>query len=102
MIELHNLYEMVDVNASASIACAFRCRVASVRSFSIRRGSPYMGQHFRCRADTSGCVKPVKILIFLKNGKNSKNCRNGSGKPINFSRSWMTKWASPLDSSRKI
>ena len=43
MIELHNLYEMVDMNACASIACAFRWRVDSVRSFSTRRGSPYMG-----------------------------------------------------------
>ena len=47
-------------------------------------------------------IKPGKNLIFLKNGKNSKNCRNGSGKPENFSRSRMTKWTSPLDSSREI
>ena len=43
MIELHNLYGMVDVNASASIACALRGGVALVGSFSTRRGSPYMG-----------------------------------------------------------
>ena len=28
MIDMHNLYGMVDVNASASIACALRWRVA--------------------------------------------------------------------------
>ena len=49
-----------------------------------------------------GNVKPGKILIFLKNGKNSTNCRNGSGKPKIFSRSRMTKQTSMLDSSRKI
>ena len=47
-------------------------------------------------------VKPMKNLIFLKNGKNSKNCRNGSGKPENFSRSRMTKRTSSLDSSHEI
>ena len=30
MIELHNLYGMVDLNASASIACALKWGVASV------------------------------------------------------------------------
>ena len=54
MIELHNWYGIVGVNASASIACALRWGVASVGSFSIRRGSPYMGLHFRCRADIDG------------------------------------------------
>ena len=29
-------------------------------------------------------VKLRENFIFLKNGKNSKNCRNGSGKPENF------------------
>ena len=45
-----------------------------------------------------GCfVKPGKILIFLKNGKMVI-----SVKIRNFSRSWMTKWTSPLESSREI
>ena len=43
MIELHNLYGMVDVNASASIACALRWEVVSIGSFFTGRGSPYMG-----------------------------------------------------------
>ena len=43
MIELHILYGMVDVNASASIACALKWGVASIGSFSIVHGSPYMG-----------------------------------------------------------
>ena len=32
MLELHIMYGMVDVNASASIACALRWEVASVGS----------------------------------------------------------------------
>ena len=36
-----------------------------------------------------------KILIIIK-------CQNGSGKPKKFSRSWMTKWTGPLNSSREI
>ena len=47
-------------------------------------------------------VKPTKNFIFLKNGKNNKNCRNGSGKPKIFSKSRMTKHTSPLDSPRKM
>ena len=43
MIELYNLCGMVDVNASASIACALRWEVASIGSFFNGRGSPYMG-----------------------------------------------------------
>ena len=43
MIELHNRYGIVDVKASASIACVLRWGVASVGSFSTGRGSPYMG-----------------------------------------------------------
>ena len=54
MIELHNLYGMVDVNVSASIACALRYGVASIGSFSIGRGSSYMGQHFKCIVDIGG------------------------------------------------
>ena len=29
------------------------------------------------------------------------NCQNGSGKPRKFSKSWMTKWTVPLNSSRE-
>ena len=43
MIELYIMYGMVDVNASADITCALRWGVASIESFSTRRGSPYMG-----------------------------------------------------------
>ena len=43
MIEWHNMYGMVDVNVSASIACALRWGVASVGSFFTRHGSSYMG-----------------------------------------------------------
>ena len=43
MIELHIPYGMVDVNASASIACALRWGVASIGSFSTRHGLTYMG-----------------------------------------------------------
>ena len=43
MIELHILYGMVDVNASANIACACRWGVAYIGSFSTGRGLPYMG-----------------------------------------------------------
>ena len=43
MIELHNMYGMVDVNVSSSIACELRWGVASVGSFSTGYGSPYMG-----------------------------------------------------------
>ena len=45
MIELHILYGMVDVNASASIASnanALRWGVGSVGKFSTRCGSPYI------------------------------------------------------------
>ena len=37
-----------------TIACALRWGVASVGRFSTRRGSPYMGKHFRCREYTGG------------------------------------------------
>ena len=47
-------------------------------------------------------VKLKKNLFFLKNGKNSKNCRNGSRKLENLSRSRMMKWSLLLDSSHKI
>ena len=47
-------------------------------------------------------VKPGKNLIFLKNGKNSKNFRNRLGKPEIFSKSRIAKWTSLLDSSGKI
>ena len=47
-------------------------------------------------------VKLGKILIFLKNDKNSKISQNGSGKPENFSKSWMMKQTSPFDSSHEI
>ena len=49
-----------------------------------------------------GNVKPEKILIFLKHGKNSKNCQNGSWNFGNFSRYPMTKRTSLFDSSREI
>ena len=40
---------------------------------------------------------------FQENGKLIIiNCQNGSGKPRKFSRSQMTKWTMPLDSSREI
>ena len=52
---------------------------------------------------TSLGVKLGKNLIFFeKNGKISKNYRNGSRKPVNFCISQMTKRTSPLDSSHKI
>ena len=48
---------------------------------------------------------PGKLEIF-KNGKMIiiiiKNCHNASGKPRKFSRSQMTKWTVPLNSSREI
>ena len=47
-------------------------------------------------------VKLGKNLIFLKNGKNNKNCYNGSGKPGIFYRSRMMKQTASLDSSREI
>ena len=40
--------------------------------------------------------KTRENLIFLKNGKNSKNCRNGSGMPEKKFRSRMMKRTSPL------
>ena len=46
--------------------------------------------------------KTWKNLIFLKNGKSSNNCRNGSGKPGKFSKYRMVKQTSPLDSSCEI
>ena len=47
-------------------------------------------------------VKNGKNIIFLKNGKNNKNCHNGTRKPGKFSRSRMTKRTTPFDSSREI
>ena len=52
MIELHNLYGMVDVNASANIACALRWGVTSVGSFSIGHDSPYMGYNISSTEQT--------------------------------------------------
>ena len=42
-------------------------------------------------------VRPDKIPIFLKKGKIVISVKNQ-----NFSRSWMMKWISPLESSREI
>ena len=48
-------------------------------------------------------VKPKKKKSnFLKNGKNNKNCKNGSGKLEKSSRSQMMKQTSSLDLSREI
>ena len=46
--------------------------------------------------------QPEKILIFLKNGKNSKIVEMVEGSLKFFFKSWMMKRTSPLDSSRKI
>ena len=48
----------------------------------------------------SGGVK-VQIIEFQK-VKLIINCQNGLGKPRKFSRSQMTKWTTPLNSSREI
>ena len=49
-------------------------------------------------------VKPRKIRNFQKwqNDNNNNNCHNDLGKPIKFSRSWMTKRTVPLNSSCEI
>ena len=45
----------VDVNLwNMIIASAVRWGVASVGVYFTRRGSPYMGKHFRCRENTGG------------------------------------------------
>ena len=55
-----------------------------------------------------GTAKPEKKFKLLEIFKNCKriiiiiNCHNGSGKPIKFSRSRMTKWIALLNSSREI
>ena len=38
----------------------------------------------------------------ISKDNNINNCQNGSGKPRKFSRSRMTKWTAPLNSSREI
>ena len=43
-----------------------------------------------------------KKLENFKNGKMIINCHNGLGKPRKFSRSRMTKWIAPFNSSREI
>ena len=43
-----------------------------------------------------------KKIENFKNGKMIINCHNGSGKPKKFSRSRITKWITPLNSSREI
>ena len=48
----------------------------------------------------SGEVK-VQIMEFQKINNNI-NYQSGSGKPRKFSRSRMTKWTAPLNSSREI
>ena len=37
-----------------NIACALRWGVASIRVYSTRHGSPFMGKHFRCKEYTGG------------------------------------------------
>ena len=46
-------------------------------------------------------VKPRKISNFQEKWQNN-NCHNGSGKPRKFSRSWMTKRTTSLESSCEI
>ena len=55
-----------------TIACAIRWGVASVGSFSTRRGSPYKGKYFRCGTDTGGrcsfeaaIVKTIDIWLLI-------------------------------------
>ena len=46
-----------------NIACALRWEVASVRIFSIGRGSPYMGKYFKCRKYTGGRRSYEAVIV---------------------------------------
>ena len=48
-----------------TIAYALRWRVASGRSFSTGRGSPYKGKYFRCGTDTGG-QRSFEVAIVKK------------------------------------
>ena len=48
-----------------TITCALRWGVASVGSFSTRRGSPYTGKYFRCETNT-GERRSFEVAIVKK------------------------------------
>ena len=55
-----------------TIGCALRWGVASVGSFSTRRGSPYKGKYFKCGTNTGGrrsfeaaIVKKVDMWLLI-------------------------------------